>query len=181
MATIGGSIARPHSFNVVPPVLLGLDAKVRVLTRTGVKTIPFSALYQAEFRFRPGRDSLILEIIIPDKTRNWVCRFEKFAKTEASWEAYLTLFMGVWMKAGVVKELRVAVGALSPRPFRAESAERALSGAKLTPVSIDAAVLELGLDLDAARAGEFKKEVAVSLFRRFIKERVEGSVSRGKA
>lgn len=170
MATIGGNIARPHSFNIFPAVLLGLDAKVRILTRTGVKTVPFPALYQAEFRFRPGRDCLILEIIIPGKTRNWFCRFEKFAKTEASWEAYLTLFMGVCVKAGIVKEIRVSVGALSPKPFRAASAERTLSGAKLTPAAIDGVALELGRDLDAARAGEFKKEVAVSLFKRFLKK-----------
>ena len=170
MATVGGNIARPHSFNIFPAVLLGLDAKVRILSRAGERTVPFSDLYGADFKFKPGRDCLILEIIIPGKTRTWTCRFEKFARTEASWEAYLTLFMAASVKAGTVTQARVAVGALSPKPFRALSAEKVLTGAKVDPAVIHAAVLELGRDLDAAKAGDFKKAVAASLFEKFIND-----------
>jgi CO/xanthine dehydrogenase FAD-binding subunit len=168
MATIGGNIARPHSFNIFPVVLLGLDARVRLLAGPGVKTVPFADLYGADLKLKPGRDCLILEIIIPGKTRNWSCRFEKFAKTEASWEAYLTLFMAASAKAGTVKEARVAVGALSPKPFRAQAAEHAVSGEKPGAAVIKAAALELGRELDAARAGDFKKAAAASLFERFM-------------
>ncbi len=168
MATIGGNIARPHSFNIFPVVLLGLDARVRVLTSTGAKTYPFAGIYGADFKFKPGRDCLILEIIIPGRTRNWVCGFEKFAKTGASWEAYLTLFMAASVKAGTTKEARVAFGALSPKPFRALAAEKILSGVNLTPGVVAVAALELERDLDGARASEFKKEAAVSLFKRFF-------------
>ena len=168
MATIGGNIARPHSFNIFPAVLLGLDAKVKILCKTGVKTRAFADIYLADFKFRPGRDCLILEVIIPGKTGNWTCRFEKFAKTEASWEAYLTLFMAAEIDGGSVKEIRVTVGALSPKPFRARGAEKALGGAKLSAGVIGAAVLELERDLDVVRASEFKKEASASLFRRFL-------------
>lgn len=168
MATIGGNIARPHSYNIFPAVLLGLDARVRVLTRAGVKTYPFAAIYGADFKFKPGRDCLILEVIIPGGTKNWTCRFEKFARTEASWGAYLTLFMAVSVKAGAVKEARVSVGALSPKPFRALAAEKVLSGASLSAGVIDAAALEFERDLDGVRASGFKKEAGVSLFKRFF-------------
>ena len=168
MATIGGNIARPHSFNIFPTVLLGLDARVRILTRTGAKTYPFADIYGPDFKFKPGRDCLILEITIPGRTKNWICRFDKFAKTEASWEAYLTLFMATEVKDGIVKTARVTVGALSPKPFRALAAEKVLSGVKLSARVIDEAALELERDLDGARASGFKKEAASSLFKRFF-------------
>jgi carbon-monoxide dehydrogenase medium subunit len=168
MATIGGNIARPHSFNIFPAVLLGLDARVRLLTRVGEKTRLFADIYGADFKFKPGRDCLILEIIIPGKTKKWTCRFEKFARTEASWEAYFTLFMAALVGGGKVKETRVVVGALSPKPFRALAAEKALSGVKLSQGVIDAAALEFERDLDGARASGFKKEAAISLFKRFF-------------
>jgi CO/xanthine dehydrogenase FAD-binding subunit len=168
MATIGGNIARPHSFNIFPAVLLGLDAGIRILSRSGARTIPFSGLYQPDFKLRPGRDCLILEIIIPARTRNWVCGFEKFARTAASWEAYLTLFMAAEIKGGLVKEARVSLGALSPKPFRAAAAERALSGVKLSGGTIEKAAAALKLDLDAVRAGEFKKAAAASLLTGFL-------------
>jgi xanthine dehydrogenase small subunit len=168
MATLGGNIARPHSFNIFPAVLLGLDAGVRLLSKTGVRTIPFSELYRAGFSLRPGRDCLILEVIIPAKTKNWVCGFEKFAKTEASWEAYITLFMAAEMKNGVIKEARISLGALSPKPFRAFAAEKALSGVKLSDAAVKAAVAALKSELDAARAGEFKKAAAARLLAGFL-------------
>ncbi|MBI4656486.1 MAG: FAD binding domain-containing protein, partial [Elusimicrobia bacterium] len=37
MATVGGNIARPNAFNVLPPVFTALDAVVRVETGTGQK------------------------------------------------------------------------------------------------------------------------------------------------
>lgn len=169
MATIGGNIARPHSFNIFPAVLLGLDAKVKLLSKTGVKTMPFSELYGSGAA--AGKDSLILEVILPGKTKNWVCRFEKFAKTEASWDAYLAIFIGIQRSGGTVSEARIAVGTLSPKPFRAASAEQILAGAKLNPGVIEEACVELGRGLDAAhppKADEFKKQVAASLLKRFL-------------
>lgn len=171
MATIGGNIARPHSFNIFPVVLLGLDARVRILSRAGVRTLPFAGLYGADFGLKPGRDCLILDAIIPAKTKNWTCRFEKFARTGTSWEAYLKLFMAASVKKGILREARVSVGALSPRPFRAPAAEKALSGSGLSPAAVDAAALELERELDGVRAGGFRKEAAVSLFKRFFNGR----------
>ncbi|MBU2573337.1 MAG: FAD binding domain-containing protein [Elusimicrobia bacterium] len=171
MATIGGNIARPHSFNIFPAVLLGLDARVKLLSEAGVKTCPFSGLYGPGLGAGPGRDLIILEVIIPARTKNWVCRFEKFARTEASWDAYLTLFMGVEIADGSVCAARVIVGALSPKPFRAASAEQILSGARLNPGVIEEACLELARCLDTAhqhKADEFKKEVAATLLKRFL-------------
>jgi len=168
MATIGGNIARPHSFNIFPAVLEGLDAGLRIISRSGIRTVPFSAVYLPDFRLKPGRDCVILEIIIPGKTRNWLCRFEKFARTETSWEAYFSLFMAAGVKAGVVREARVAVGALSPKPFRALSAEKFLRGRALSSASAAEAALELERDLDQLRAGDFRKEAAAALFGRFI-------------
>jgi xanthine dehydrogenase YagS FAD-binding subunit len=182
MATIGGNIARPHSFNIFPVVLEGLDARVKILSRSGIKTYPFRELYQPDFKPRPGRDCLMLEIIIPAETRTWRCGFEKFAKTRSSWDAYLTLFMAADARAGIIKELRVAVGALSPKPFRALSAEKFLTGKTLSAETIGGAALELERDLDQARAGEFKKEAAAGLFGSFLSgiASVPGARGRGK-
>ena len=54
MATIGGNIARPHSFNIFPAVLSGLDARVRVLSKTGAKTYLFADIYGADLNSSPA-------------------------------------------------------------------------------------------------------------------------------
>jgi CO/xanthine dehydrogenase FAD-binding subunit len=168
MATIGGNIARPHSFNIFPAVLLGLDAKVKILSKAGLKTLPFAELYSAGFKLRPGRDCLILEIVIPAETAGWTCRFEKLAKAESSWEAYLALFMAVKTKGRLVKELRVSVGALGPKPLRAALAEAALTGKELSEAAAGTAAAELAKDMDAARASGYRKDAALALLKRFL-------------
>lgn len=160
MATIGGNIARPHSFNIFPVVLLGLDAKVRLQTRTGARLVDLAGLYASGQGLRPGADCLITEIVIPAATRKWKCEFIKLARTESSWESYVTLFFAAGKKGAAVAQARVSVGALSPKPFRAPAAEKAL-------LSGGDAAAAFAADLDAARAGEYRCEAASSLLKRF--------------
>ena len=163
MATIGGNIARPHSFNIFPVVLLGLDAKVRVVSRQGEKVVDFSGLYSPGFGLKTGLDCIITEIIIPAKTKNWKCEFIKLAKTESSWESYITLFFAAEKNGKAISQARVVVGAMSPKPFRAPSAEKAfLSGGAQDAADAFAA------DLDAGRAGDYRRAAAPALLRRFI-------------
>ena len=167
MATIGGNIARPHSFNIFPVVLLGLDARVRLQSKKGAKLVDFQDLYTSGLGLRPGLDSLITEIVIPAKTGKWKCEFIKLAKTESSWESYITLFFSAERKGKSVTQARVAVGALSPRPFRAPEAEKAmLSGPGAQAAKAFAA------ELEAARAGEYRSSAASSLFKRFVEGQI---------
>ena len=163
MATIGGNVARPHSFNIFPVVLLGLDAKVRLQTGKGARLIDFQDLYASGLGLRPGLDSLITEIIVPAKTRKWKCEFIKLAKTDSSWESYITLFFSAEKKGKAVTQARVAVGALSPRPFRAPESEKAL----LSGEGSEAAARAFAAELEAAKAGEYRSSAGSSLFRRF--------------
>ncbi|MCX5786630.1 MAG: FAD binding domain-containing protein [Elusimicrobia bacterium] len=162
MATIGGNIARPHSFNIFPVVLLGLDAKVRIQAKSGSKLVDFQDLYVSGLR--PGLDCLISEIIIPAKTRKWKCEFIKLAKTESSWESYIKLFFAVEKKGTTVSQARISVGALSPKPFRALASEKAVLAGEL-PAACAAAFAG---ELEAANAGEYRAAAASNLLRRFV-------------
>lgn len=160
MATIGGNIARPHSFNIFPVVLLGMDAKVRVQAKSGSRLLPLEELYAASPLLRPGVNCLITEIVVPAATKKRKCEFIKLAKTESSWESYITLFFSAERKGKALSQARVAVGALSPKPFRAPAAEKAL-------LAGEAADKAFAADLDAARAGEYCVSAASNLLRRF--------------
>ena len=160
MATIGGNVARPHSFNIFPVVLLGLDARVRVQAKGGSRLLGLEELYAAAPLLRPGSNCLITEIVIPAATKKWKCEFVKLAKTDSSWESYVTLFFAAERRGKALSRARVAVGALSPRPFRAPAAEKALLAGE-DPARAFAA------DLDAARAGDYVSAASASLLARF--------------
>ncbi len=163
MATIGGNIARPHSFNIFPVVLLGLDAKVRLAVRSGAKLTDLPGLYAANLGLRPGLDCLITEIIIPAKTKKWRCEFIKLAKTESSWESYIKLFFSLEKKGKAVQS-RICVGALSPKPFRALSTEAAIAAG----AAPEACAAAFAAELEAARAGDYRSAAASSRLRRFL-------------
>jgi CO/xanthine dehydrogenase FAD-binding subunit len=171
MATIGGNIARPNAFNVFPPLLLALDAKVKVAWKGGSKTLPFAALYDGTLKKVPGRDCLITEVILPASSKGLKCSFEKFARTESSWESYITLAMCAEVKKGSIKSARIGIGAVSAVPALAPKAASALIGEKPGEAAGKAAAAALAGDLAGMRispkSAEFRKEVAAALIRRF--------------
>lgn len=176
MATIGGNVARPHSFNIFPVLLLGLDARVRLHSKAGARLVEFQDLYSSGLGLRPGLDSLITEVVVPAKTRKWKCEFIKLAKTESSWESYITLLFCAETRGRAAAQARVAVGALSPRPFRAPEAESAL----LSGAGAAAAAKTFAGELEAARAGEYRSSAAASLFKRFVVS-IRGTVMKNNA
>lgn len=148
MATIGGNIARPHSFNIFPVVLLGLDAKVVLRRKAGPKTVSFGEFYSVSPALRPGLDCLITEIVIPSAAKNWKCEFIKLARTGSSWESYITLFLAAGGAGKALTSARVAVGAIGPRPLRAIATEKAI----LTDIA--SAGRTFTAELEAAGVGE---------------------------
>jgi len=172
MATIGGNIARPNAFNVFPPLLLALDARVKVAWKGGSKTLPLSGLYDGTLRKVPGKDCLITEVILPAASKGLKCSFEKFARTESSWESYITLAMCAEVRKGLIKTARIGIGAVSAVPALAPKAAAELIGQAPGEAAGKSAAAALAGDLAGMRISpksvEFKKEVAAALLRRFV-------------
>lgn len=170
MATIGGNIAKLHSFNLFPGVLLSLDAKIRVLTKTGIKIFEISNIYKNDFNYNFGRDSIITEIIIPSKTKKWKCFFEKIAKTHSSWQSYANITYAVEIKNKKILNFRFIVGALLPKPIRFESVENIICGNLVSGIKVEESLKclkeELGKIHLAGKIADYKKEVILAVFRR---------------
>lgn len=177
MATIGGNIAKLHSFNLFPGVLLALDAKIKVLTKTGMKTFEISDIYKNDFKCSFGRDSIITDIIIPSKTKNWKTCFEKIAKTHSSWESYANITYAVEMKNKKILNFRFIVSALLPKPIRFESVEKIICGSSVSGREIEESINCLKQELDkiplTGRIANYKKEVVLAVFRRFMQTKLK--------
>jgi CO/xanthine dehydrogenase FAD-binding subunit len=171
MATIGGNLAKLHSFNLFPVVLLALDAKVRVLTKTQVKTFRISEIYKNDFKCSFGRDSIIIEIIVPSKTRNWKCIFEKVAKTYSSWQSYANITCAVEIKNKEISNFRFVVGALLPKPIRFESVENIIRGSSIPGRGLEKSMKCLKEELEkihlTGKISDYKKEVVLGVFRKW--------------
>ncbi len=180
MATIGGNIAKPHSFNIFPALLCALQAKVRIASSKGLKIYPIGDIYDKGFPHKLGFNSIITEIIIPAYIKNSKANYEKFAKTQACWESYASCAFALSVIKGKVEKPRVIVGSLSPKPIRLEAAEGIITNKKLSLEIIEEAMEAFIGNLDILKLSSpniaFKKEVASVMFKRFLTDVMEGKI-----
>jgi xanthine dehydrogenase YagS FAD-binding subunit len=146
--------------------LAALDAQVQVLGPTGVRTIPFAELHRL-----PGDDpsqdttlrhgELITAIDLP--ALGMPSRYRKVRDRASFAFALVSTAAALRIEDGVVSDVRLALGGVAHRPWRATAAEYVLRGLPATEASFAAAAES---ELEAAtplRDNGFKVPLARNL------------------
>lgn len=132
--------------------LAALDAVVHVETADGPRAVPLAGLHRL-----PGdapqhdttlpRGALITAVELPPPLPLAASTYRK-ARDRASYASALVSVAGVLVVAdGVVRDVRIALGGVAHKPWRARLAEDALTGQPATAQAFGAAI-----DLDLAQA-----------------------------
>lgn len=135
MATIGGNLAHGDYQSDPPTALIALDASLELISGTGARQMKLSdfLLGSYETALKPGE--LVSAVILPPAPllRGSYIKFTTGSSEErpCAGIAALTNFDGE-----ICQELRLAVGAVSPRPIRIQKAEELGRGAPLTTALI---------------------------------------------
>jgi xanthine dehydrogenase YagS FAD-binding subunit len=145
--------------------LAALDAKVIVEGATGTKAIPLIELHrlpgdtpQIETVLEPG--ALITAITLPPEGFARRSSYRKVRDRASYAFALISVAAGLEFDGGVVKDVRLALGGVAHKPWRATTAEAALRGKSFTQEAIQAAA---AAELEAAkglRDNAFKIELA---------------------
>lgn len=149
------------------PVLVALDAKLVVLGPRGQRAIPAERFYRWSGETVLAADEILLEALIARPARVRASHYEKFALwngdfAEASVAASLTL------EGGVIGDVRIALGGVSPLPRRARSVEAALIGRKAEPQTIALAAKRAVHGALALRDNGFKAPLLIGLIERAV-------------
>ena len=137
MATVGGNICRssPSSDMVVP--LIALDAILRLVGPKGVRTIPIE-----DFATGSGANALdceiLTEIIIPNRKERFGAAFVKLKRSSADL-AKVSCAVSIMMKNDKCEDIRIVLGAVADKIFRAKAAEEVVRGEKVTDAIIEEA------------------------------------------
>lgn len=134
-ATVGGNLLAPPPYGDLAPVLLALDAEIRVAGSGGERTAPLAEAIEAG---PAGPGELLLEVGIPAAAGS--VSYRRCARRELNAPPIVTVAVRVWADGDAIVEARVAIGAVGPRPLRVGGAEAALSGSTGDAGAIDAAV-----------------------------------------
>ncbi len=128
--TVGGNLVNAVPSADLPPILIALGAKVRLVGPGGERTLELE-----EFFVGPGKTMLLpgeilASVIIPEQATTG-SNYQKFGLRQAEALAVAGVASAVTMQGDIMQEVRIAMGAVAPTPMRARQAETLLRGQKV--------------------------------------------------
>jgi carbon-monoxide dehydrogenase medium subunit len=171
MATIGGNLAHGDYQSDPPTVLVALDAVVELLSRTGTRRMKLSDFLKGSYDTALEPRELVSALIVPPAGR-LRGTYTKFTTGSSEERPCVGVAVLAAMEKGVCAELRLVVGAVSPKPVRLEEAESMARGKKLTPelierIAADASSRVEPID-DLRGTADYKRHLVNVLVRRAL-------------
>jgi xanthine dehydrogenase YagS FAD-binding subunit len=160
--------------------MIALDAVVQVIGPDGARSIPIAELHRL-----PGGDAsrdttlrhgeLITAVDLPPLPPGTVSTYRK-ARDRASFAfALVSVAAALQVEDGVVRDVRLALGGVAHKPWRATAAEQALLGLPATEVSFRAAARVELATATPLPDNAFKVPLAQNLITRTLLNLVEGT------
>jgi CO/xanthine dehydrogenase FAD-binding subunit len=174
--TIGGNIcnASPAGDTLVP--LIALDARV-VLSAKPNGAMKTRTLALADFLLGPGKTAraageLLVAVEIPLPAQNAVSAFFKFGTRPALDISVISIGLAAVRAGDRLTRVRLAFGAVAPRPIRAPAAEAALEGKTLDDATIAAAVAAADREIhpitDVRASDWYRREMVKNMLTRML-------------
>lgn len=134
IAQVGGAVAHGHPQMDLPPVLLALGARFRVMSVRGSRWIDADEFFLGYYETGLEDDELLTEVVVPDQgTHRGVYR-KVTARTVDDWPMLGVAVVAREKADG--REARIAVGAVTDRAHRLTEAEAALRDAPRTAAAL---------------------------------------------
>ncbi|MBI5110096.1 MAG: xanthine dehydrogenase family protein subunit M [Rhodocyclales bacterium] len=174
--TIGGNIcnASPAGDTLIP--LLVLDACVELASMPEAKLyrhcMPISTFFTGPGKTRKSLCELVTGVRIPVPGAGHVSRFYKHGTRPALDISTISIGLAADIHDGVMKNVRVAFGAVAPTPLRATATESALEGRHLDAATIEAAAIaardEVNPIDDVRATAWYRKEMIHNMTKRLL-------------
>jgi xanthine dehydrogenase YagS FAD-binding subunit len=178
-----GCIATHPSDFCVP--LVALDAVVEIEGSNARREIALDALHrlpgttpERESVLEPGE--LILAVRLPASAKNFAAhaRYLKVRERNSYAFAVVSAAAGLVVEGGVIKQARLALGGVAPKPWRAHSAEAQLAGSAASEAAFRRAAQAALVDAKPSGNNAFKIELAQRVIVRALSLAAQGTPDR---
>jgi CO/xanthine dehydrogenase FAD-binding subunit len=164
-ASIGGNIcnASPAGDMIIPLLVLGASVELASWqdSTAQARLVPLDEFFTAPGKTVMRDNELVAALVFASPAPDFVARFRKPGPRPALEVASVSIGIGGTLSNGVFSDVRVALGAVAPTPFRARRVEAALEGRPLNAINIKAAVASAGEDatpIDDVRASAWYRD-----------------------
>jgi len=164
-ATVGGNMANATPSADVAPTLLALDARVKLSGPGGERQLELESFFRGPGQTAMESGEIVTEIMIPPMDRRLVGEYIKFSPRDMMDLAYVGVAVTLTLSEGEQKceSVRIALGAVSPTPMRARSAEGVILGHPLTEAAAKQAGVEAARECkpisDVRASAEYRREM----------------------
>ena len=136
--TLGGNLVNAVPSADLPPILIALDAQVRIVGSAGERLVALENFFLGPGKTVLSPGEILAQVIIPDQTTTG-SHYIKFGLRQAEALAVVGVASAVTVDGDTVREVRIALGAVAPTPLRARQAEDILRGQKVSQELIERA------------------------------------------
>ncbi|MCP1648572.1 xanthine dehydrogenase small subunit [Pseudomonas nitroreducens] len=173
--TLGGNIANASPIGDMPPVLLALDARLRLRRAGAVREVPIEGFFSGYRKtlLQPGE--YIEAVVIPRLRENQRFRVDKVSKRRDDDISAVCLALRLDLDdSGIVIDTRLACGGMAATPLRGAGSEAALRGRPFDDAAVAAAQAAIAQDFqpidDLRASAAYRLKVAQNLLQRALLE-----------
>lgn len=175
-ASFGGNLGSASPIGDLLPILLALDASIRLCGPEGERDLPANGYFLAYRETQRRPEELIVGVHIPRRP-GWISAAYKVAKRQTDDISIVAAVFALQLDAERrVLDARLAYGGVAAIPVRALRAEALLLGRVLDANALTAVCATLALEfqpLDDHRASAaYRRRLCAGLFERFVREQL---------
>ncbi len=169
--TLGGNIANASPAADSPPALFVYDAELELVSASGARWVPYHSFWSGYKQIDLRSGELIRRIRLPREKSGWKHYYRKVGTRRAQ-AISKVCFAGVARAdAGLIVDVRIALGSVAPTVLRAVETEKILRGQRLSPAILRAAQEALAREIapidDMRSTSHYRRRVAQNLLAEF--------------
>jgi len=173
-ATLGGNLATASPIGDAAPLLLALDAEVRIAGRSGERIEPLNGFFTGYRTTVVPPGEVLVAVRIP-KPLPAMARFYKVAKRKLDDISTVACGLALALDSrGIVEKARFAYGGVAPTPVRLIEAEQAVAGRRWSAATVrqaqEAVMRTLRPISDHRGSADYRLAMAKSLLEKFAYE-----------
>ncbi len=175
--TIGGNLCTAASCCDLGPVLMALNASVKITSFNDTRIVPLKDFFVFHKRTVLKKDELLTSIIVPHPHPGTGLHFEKFGLREAAAVSVASVAVMVKLREGICDDACIVIGAVAPTPKISNKSIELVKGKDISELSEHSQILkqagdaaaEDAIPIDDIRGGaKYRREILKVLTRRAI-------------
>jgi xanthine dehydrogenase YagS FAD-binding subunit len=147
--------------------LSSLKAEIKIEGKSGARSVPVADFYTPLGNILK-KDELITEITVPCPPEGCRQKFLKFTQRESVDFSIVSVASVITLKDGICVDASITLGGVAPMPFRAEGAEKAITGMPVNESNAEAASEAAVINAMPLSRNAYKVEITKTLVKRAI-------------